>query len=108
MSIQHDADTVDFDRSVAYWVDELRKIRAEKAKLAEAEDIARQHIEAALGDATIGYVNGVPAVRWSVVESERLDVKKAREVLPEQVLNLLMRKQTTRRFSLLDVDGGTL
>jgi hypothetical protein len=43
-------------------------------------------------------------VRFSIVESERLDVKKAREVLPAQVLELLLKKSQSRRFVVLE-DG---
>jgi hypothetical protein len=35
------------------------------------------------------------------VESERIDVKKLREVLPPQVLELVTKKSVAKRFTIL-------
>jgi len=104
MSTQNTEDTVDFDTNISHWVDEYRRLKAQVSELTERLDIARSHIETALGDATIGFVDNQPVVRWTVVSSERFDVKKAREVLPPQVLNLLTSTSTSRRFTLVDLD----
>lgn len=101
MSLQINQDTIDFDPEVTRWVNEYKRLKLAAAELAEAIDVARSHIEAGLGDATVGTVNGEPVVRWSNVESERIDVKKAREILPAQVLELLTKKSTARRFQVL-------
>jgi predicted phage-related endonuclease len=82
----------------------LRRVKAEIGELQEQADILTERIKSALGDAIIGTVNGAPAVKWSLVESSRIDIKKAREVLPQQVLDLLEVRSQSRRFTLLD--GG--
>lgn len=105
MSIQNNQETVDFDSAVASWVAEYKDLKAQIAALSERAEVARQHIEAALGDATLGYVDGVPAVRWQTVTSSRLDIKKAREVLPEQVLELLTVESVSRRFEIVKDNG---
>lgn len=104
MSLQINQDEVDFDPSIIGAITRLRKLKAEIGELQEQADILTEQIKSAMGDAVTGTVNGAPAVRWSVVESSRFDVKKAREILPEQVIQLLETKSQTRRFQLLD--GG--
>ena len=104
MSLEINPLEIDFDPEVARWVAEYKRLKLEAAQIAEQIDIARSHIEAALGDHEIGTVAGQPVVRWSTVESERIDVKKLREVLPPQVLELVTKKSTARRFTILTGD----
>lgn len=101
MSLEINQTEIDFDPEVARWVAEYKRLKLEAAQIAEQIDVARSHIEAALGDHTIGTVAGQPVVRWAVVESERIDVKKLREVLPAQVLDLVTKKSTAKRFTIL-------
>ena len=104
MSLQINPEEIDFDPAVAADIARLRRVKAEIGELQEQADIFTERIKSALGDAIIGTVNGAPVVKWSIVESSRLDIKKAREVLPTQVLDLLEVKSQSRRFTLLD--GG--
>jgi len=92
---------IDFDPEIARWVEEYKRLKLEAAQIAEQVDIARSHIEAALGDHEIGTVAGQPVVRWAIVESERIDVKKLREVLPPQVLDVVTKRSLSRRFTVL-------
>ena len=101
MSLEINPTEIDFDLSIARWVDEYKRLKLEAAQIAEQIDIARSHIEAALGDHEIGTVSGQPVVRWATVESERIDVKKLREVLPPQVLELVTKKSVAKRFTIL-------
>jgi hypothetical protein len=55
-----------------------------------------------LGDAEVGRVNGREAIKWTVVESRALDVKKCRELLPAESIEQLETIRTSRRFSLVD------
>lgn len=104
MSLQINPEEIDFDPGVAADLTRLRRLKAEIGELQEQADILTERIKSAMGDALVGTVNGAPAVRWSTVESTRFDVKKAREILPEQVIDLLEVKSQSRRFTLLD--GG--
>jgi hypothetical protein len=104
MSLQINPEEIDFDPAVAANLSRLRRVKAEIGELQEQADILTEQIKSAMGDALIGTVNGAPAVRWTTVESTRFDVKKAREVLPQQVIDLLEIKSQSRRFTLLD--GG--
>jgi hypothetical protein len=45
-----------------------------------------------------------PVGRWSFVESKRFDTKRAREILPAQVIEALEVVTTSRRFSLVSGD----
>jgi predicted phage-related endonuclease len=104
MSLQINPDEIDFDPGVAGLISRLRRLKAEIGELQDQADILTEQIKSAMGDALIGTVNGAPAVKWTVVESSRFDVRKAREVLPQQVIDLLEVKSQSRRFTLLD--GG--
>lgn len=106
MSLEINSQEIDFDPEVARWVGEYKRLKLEAAAIAEQIDIARSHIEAGLGDHTVGTINGEPVVRWSTVESERIDIKKAREVLPPQVLELLTKKSIAKRFQVLTGNEG--
>ena len=102
MSTQINQEQTDFDPTIIQAVKELRKIKTDIAALQEVADLLTETIKSALGDATFGTVNGEPVVRWTTVESSRLDVKKAKEILPAQVLDVLTVKSQSRRFQLLD------
>ena len=104
MSLQINPEEIDFDPGVAGLISRLRRLKAEIGELQDQADILTEQIKSAMGDALIGTVNGAPAVKWTVVESSRFDVRKAREVLPQQVIDLLEVKTQSRRFTLLD--GG--
>ena len=104
MSLQINPEEIDFDPGVVGLISRLRRLKAEIGELQEQADILTEQVKSAMGDALIGTVNGEPAVRWTTVESTRFDVKKAREVLPRQVIDLLDIKSQSRRFTLLD--GG--
>lgn len=104
MSVQINPEEIDFDPSVIGLIARLRRLKAEIGEQQEQADILTEQIKMAMGDAVIGTVNGAPAVRWSTVDATRFDVKKAREVLLPEVINLLTIKSQSRRFQLLD--GG--
>jgi len=104
MSLQINQEEIDFDPGVIGLLSRLRRLKAEIGEMQEQADILTEQVKSAMGDALIGTVNGAPAVRWTTVESTRFDVKKAREVLPQQVIDLLEVKSQSRRFQLLD--GG--
>lgn len=90
---------VELDRNVAQWLVYIRQCNAQIKQLEEARDNARRHIEAALGDAEVGLVDGQPAVRWTWVHSKRLDQRKLKEQAPELVEACTV-PVVSRRFSL--------
>ena len=71
------------------------------AALEERKKAAREHIEAALGDAETGTIAGVPVVHWTHVTSKRLDQAKAKLLLGDR-LDEAMVETTSRRFVLVD------
>ena len=64
--------------------------------------IEAEQVKAALGDAEIGLVNGKEAVRWTTVESHRIDTKKIREMLPPEMVEKLEVLSVSRRFTIVD------
>tara|TARA_R110000822_G_scaffold71316_1_gene172026 strand:- start:14 stop:334 length:321 start_codon:yes stop_codon:yes gene_type:complete len=104
MSVEIEMGVVDFDLDTANWVERYRTTLREIKELQEVADIARAHIERALGDCQIGLHNNRQVVRWTSVVSERLDVKKVKESLTPELLAAFTSTTTSRRFSLVDQD----
>lgn len=102
MSMQVEKDVVVLDDNTAQWLKQYREALAKVKEWQEIADIARSHLENALGDCEQAIHNGQVVVRWTQIESKRFDVKRAKEVLPPQVLEMLEIVQHTRRFSLVD------
>jgi predicted phage-related endonuclease len=102
MSIQTSPGTVDFDEGIAQWLQQYKHARDEIARWEEVADIARSHVESAMGEAETALYQNKPVVRWTRVESRRFDTKKAREILPSQVIDLLEVISTSRRFVIVD------
>jgi predicted phage-related endonuclease len=100
MEIEHKR--VVFDDDVASWLKQYTDALTRIKEWQEVADIARSHLENAMGDAEVAMHNGNEVVRWSFVESKRIDVKKAREILPDQVIQLLEVPTTSRRFTIVD------
>lgn len=76
-----------------------------KAKIkewSEKADIYAEQIKAQLGDAEIGLINGRESVRWTTVESRRIDTKKIRELLSEDDIAGLEVVSLSRRFTIVE------
>lgn len=102
MSTQETPGTVDFDDGIAQWLQQYRHAKEEIAKWEEVADIARSHVENAMGSAEVALYQNQPVVRWTHVESRRFDTKKAREILPQQVIDVLEVVSSSRRFVIVD------
>lgn len=105
MSVEIETGVVDFDTNTAAWLEQYKSSLAKIKELQEVADVARSHIEMALGDSQVGVFLNRPVVRYSFVESRRFDTKRAREILPAQVIEALEVVSTSRRFSLVTEDN---
>lgn len=104
MSVEIEKGVIDFDAQTAAWLEQYKSTLAKIKELQEIADVARSHIEAALGDAETGMFLNRPVVRWTKIESRRFDTKRAKEILPEQVLAALELVSVSRRFSIVNED----
>ena len=104
MSTEIEKGAIDFDESIAMWLEQYRAALAKIKEWEEVADVARSHIEAALGDAEVGLYKGQQVVRYTTVTSTRFDVKRAKELLPAQVLDVLQVQTNSRRFTLVNQD----
>ena len=104
MSVEIEKGVIDFDDNAIAWLENYKNALAGVKEWQEVADIARSHLESALGDAETGIYQGQSVVRWTSVESSRFDVKKAREILPENVVDLLQTTSISRRFTLVNQD----
>lgn len=97
-------DAFELPPSVAGWLNEYNRLKAEMKDLSERLDIARAHVELAMADNTMATVNGVPVLKWDYVESRRLDQKKVQESLPEDFLEQFYTVQRSRVFRPISQD----
>lgn len=104
MSTEGSIGIVDFDDGIAQWLQQYKHAKEEIARWEEIADIARSHLENAMGDAETALYENKPVVRWTRVESRRFDTKKAREILPQQVIDVLEIVSMSRRFTIVDQD----
>jgi predicted phage-related endonuclease len=105
MTIQIDNKSVILDENTAQWLKQYRDAQVKVKEWQEIADIARSHLEVALGENEVAIYQGQEVVRWTTVTSKRFDVKKAREMLPANVISLFESEQISRRFTLTDQDS---
>lgn len=84
-------------------VETLRWARDRKAELKEAEERARLAIEEALGDDTVGTLDGEPVITWKFHKRNALDQKLLRTQFPD-IYELCKRVTEVRRFEIEDAD----
>lgn len=104
MTIEIEKGVVVLDDDVAAWLRQYKDALAKIKEWEEVADIARAHLENALGDNELAMYQGQPVVRWTTVTTRRFDVKKAREILPDEFIGLLETEVHSRRFSIVDLD----
>ena len=105
MSVEIETGVVDFDNNTAAWLENYKNALAKIKEWQEVADVARSHIENSLGDCEVGIYQNRPVVRWSFVETKRFDIKRAKEILPQQVLDTLEVISNSRRFSIVEQDN---
>lgn len=104
MSIELEPGVIELDDTAQAWLLAFKEYSAKIAELEEKRAVAREHLEFALGEAETACVKGHPAIRYTKVESKRFDTKRAKELLPEQVLNALEIISYSRRFTIVKED----
>ena len=93
---------VDLDPAASAFLTAYVEAKAKIKEWEEKADIARQQVEAAMGDAEVGLINGRETVRWTTVESNRIDTKKIRELLPPHLIEKLETTTISRRFTIVE------
>jgi predicted phage-related endonuclease len=102
MSTQINQSMVDLDPAASAFLSAYIEAKIKMKEWQEKADIAAEQVKAALGDAEIGLVNGRESVRWTTVETTRIDAKKCRELLPADIVARIESVSVTRRFSIID------
>jgi len=105
VTIEIEHKRVVLDDDIASWLKQYKEALSKIKEWQELADIARSHLESALGDAEVGMYQNRPVVRWSFIETRRFDVKRAKEILPAQVLDTLEVISNSRRFSIVEQDN---
>ena len=101
MSTQINLEMVDFDPAVASFVTALVEAKAKIKEWETRADEYEQIIKAALGDASVGLINGREAVRWTTVESSRIDTKKVQEMLSKELCDRFRVTSVSKRFTVV-------
>lgn len=86
--------------SVRGEVEILRWVKEQQAKLKDAEKNARAAIEAAMGNAEVGLLDGEPAISWPTFKENRFDSSGFRADNPE-MWEQYKAAQERRRFEVL-------
>jgi predicted phage-related endonuclease len=105
VSVEIETGVVDFDDNTAAWLENYKNALAKIKEWQEVADVARAHIEQSLGDAEVGMYQNRPVVRWSFIETRRFDIKRAKEILPPQVLDTLEVITNSRRFAIVEQEN---
>jgi predicted phage-related endonuclease len=105
MSVEIEHRVVDFDDNTASWVDQYKSCLAKIKEWQESADIARANIEASMGDAQLATYKGQPVIRWTMVTTKRFDVKRAKELLPDELVEKLQTESESRRFTVVSEDS---
>lgn len=92
---------VDLDNDTAEWLTALIEARKQRDEWDRVVERATDKIKHALGEAEEGHVDGRVAVRWTFVDSSRIDVKKLEAEHPD-IAEAFRVPTTTRRFSVVD------
>lgn len=95
---------LDLDPTANAFLNAYIEAKAKVKEWQEIADAAAEQVKNALGEAEVGLVDGKEVVRWTVVESKRIDTKKVRELLPAPALALVEVTSTSRRFSIVGAD----
>jgi hypothetical protein len=89
--------------AVQGWVFVLRQAKAKRAELDEVEKKAREHIEALMGDAVDGYLDGKQVIRWHhTAAPRRFDKAAFAKVHPTLAAEFTKVGQPGRRFELVE------
>ncbi|OZC62327.1 hypothetical protein CH304_00390 [Rhodococcus sp. 15-649-1-2] len=84
-----------------HWVDVLVHVKAKKAELAELEKNAKAEIQNAMGDRTVGTLDGHAVVKWSTTKRTALSQTLLKKLHPEAAAEC-METTEVRRFEVLD------
>ena len=101
MSLEIELGVIELDDTAQAWLLAYKKTKAEIAQLEEKLQVARDHLELALGSNEVALIKGQPVIRWTKTESHRFDTKKAREILPAELIGALETTIVSRRFSIV-------
>lgn len=101
MSIEIEPGVIELDDTAQAWLLQYKTTKAQIAELEERLKVAREHLEFALGDSELALIKGQPVIRWTKTESHRFDTKKAREILPAELIGALETTIVSRRFSIV-------
>ena len=84
----------------AHLVKELRDLKAASAVTDKQIGRIEQELKMLMGDNTALAIAGAVAVRWSIVESRKVDTKQLKEEYPD-IAELVSKTSTYRRFTLV-------
>lgn len=85
------------------WVDVLRTVKARRAELDEVEAKARAEIEAILGTAETGTVDGKPVLTWKWGKPpRRFDQAKFKAEHPDLASQYVLLGEPIRRLTLVE------
>jgi hypothetical protein len=106
LTVEIEPGVVVFDDAIASWLKLYEQKKHERKVIDDELLRIREVLEAAMGDANVALHNGQEVARFTTVQAKRFDVKKAREVLPSEFIQLLETTITSKRFTLVGHEGS--
>ena len=101
MSLEIEPGVIELDDTAQAWLLQYKSTKAQIVEMEERLQVARDHLEMALGNSELALIKGQPVIRWTKTESTLFDTKKARELLPAELVEVLETKIVSRRFSIV-------
>lgn len=92
------APVVELDETGRAWHAEWKACRDEIAILTDRAALARQNLEAILGDNVEATIDGQPVITWKPATSRSFDQAAARKFLTEEQWAACQRVKPTRQF----------
>lgn len=101
MSTEINLQMIDLDPAASSFLAAYIEAKAKAKEWAEKADAYGEQVKAAMGSHEIGLVNGREAVKWTTVETTRIDSAKVRQLLQGDELAKVETTSVTRRFSIV-------
>jgi predicted phage-related endonuclease len=102
MSTEISLEMIDLDTVASTMLSAYIEAKQKAKEWNEKADAYAEQVKAAMGDHTIGLVNGREAVRWTQYETRRIDTATIRKLLTADQIKNLETVTITRRFSIVE------
>lgn len=102
MSTEINLEMIDLDTVASFMLAAYIEAKQNAKEWNEKADAYAEQVKSAMGDHTIGLVNGREAVRFSKYETRRIDTAKIRKLLTADQIKNIETVTIARRFTIVE------